>query len=171
MRSNLVFHRVRLGGLELEAFMSADGPALVVRGLEGRRYEGWAPLGVSYLCWLRREEDPGLARPRSTGWHLVKYSPSEARAYLPGLGPQELERLREEFGLLTGAEPGRPDEAFYSSRAWAGLVQWVIVHPKLVLVQISLSVCFCRTNGFADFKRPAPRPRFPERWWLCRLPL
>jgi hypothetical protein len=80
---------------------------------------------------LKREEDPALGRPRATGWHRVKYSQSEARAYLPGLGPQELERLREEFGLLTDAEPGRPDEAFYSSRAWAALVQWVIVHPKL----------------------------------------
>ena len=63
--------------------------------------------------------------------HALQYSPSEARACLPGLGPQALERLRQEFGLLTDAEPGRPDEAFYASRAWAALVQWVIVHPKL----------------------------------------
>ena len=90
MSSNLVFHRARIGGLDFEALLSADGPALVVRGHEGRRYEGWAPLGVSHLCWLRREAAPGLARPRETGWHLVKYSPSEARAYLPGLGPNEL---------------------------------------------------------------------------------
>jgi hypothetical protein len=88
-------------------------------------------LGVSHLCWLRREADPGLASARATGWHLVKYSQSEARAYLPGFGPQELERLREEFGLLTDAEPGRPDKAFYASRAWAGLVQWAAAHPKL----------------------------------------
>ena len=128
--SNLVFHHVRIGGLDFEALLSADGPAIVVRGPD-RRYEGWAPLGVSHLCWLRREADPGFARPRETGWHLVKYSPSEARAYLPGLGPQELERLREEFGLLTDAEPGRPDEAFYASRAWAALVQWAAAHPKL----------------------------------------
>jgi hypothetical protein len=32
MRSNLVFHRVRIGGVAFEAFMSADGPALVVGG-------------------------------------------------------------------------------------------------------------------------------------------
>ena len=88
-------------------------------------------LGVSHLRWLRQQEDPGLARPRATGWRLVKYSQSEARASLPGLGPNELERLREEFGLLTDAEPGRPDEAFYSSRAWAALVQWAVAHPKL----------------------------------------
>ena len=131
MRSNLVFHRVRIGGVDFEASVLADGPALVVGGHQGRRYEGWEPLGVSHLCWLRREADPGFARPRETGWHLVKYSPSEARAYLPGLGPQGLERLRQEFGLLTDAEPGRPDEAFYASRAWAASVQWVIVHPKL----------------------------------------
>jgi hypothetical protein len=42
-----------------------------------------------------------------------------------------LERLREEFGLLTDAEPGRPDEAFYASRAWAALVKWVAAHPQL----------------------------------------
>ena len=129
--SNLVFHRVRIGGLDFEAFMSADGPALVVGGHEGRRYEGWVALGVSHLRWFGSEEPGWMAEPRGQGWHLVKYSPSEARASLPGLGPQELERLRQEFGLLTDAEPGRPDEAFYASRAWAALVQWVIVHPKL----------------------------------------
>ena len=111
--------------------LTANDTYLAVGGHDGRRYEGHAPLGVSHLCWLRPEADPGFARPRATGWHLVKYSPSEARASLPGLGPQELERLRQEFGLLTDAEPGRPDEAFYASRAWAALVQWVIVHPKL----------------------------------------
>ena len=130
MRSILVFHRVRIGGLELEAFLSADGPALVVRGYEGRRYEGWAPLGVSHLCWLKREEDPGFARPRGKGWHLVKYS-NEVRAYLPGFGEAEVRRMREEFGLLTDAQPGRLDEAFYASRAWAALVQWAAAHPKL----------------------------------------
>jgi hypothetical protein len=53
---------------------------------------------------------------------------------LPGFGPTELERLREEFGLLTDAELRRGwtgEPAFYASRAWAALVQWVIVHPKL----------------------------------------
>jgi hypothetical protein len=56
----------------------------------------------------------------------VKYS-HEVRAYLPGFGANELQRLREGFGLLTDAElrkwSGEP--AFYASRAWAGLVQWV----------------------------------------------
>ena len=128
--SNLVFHRVRIGGMDFEAFMSADGPALVVGGHDGRRYEGWAPLGVSHLCWFGSKEAGGRACPRGWGWHLVKYS-NEVRAYLPGFGPNELERLREAFGLLTDAEPGRPDEAFYASRAWAALVPWGIVHPKL----------------------------------------
>ena len=126
---NLVFHRVRIGGVDFEAFLSADGPALAVGGHEGRRYEGWAPLGVSHLHWFESEE-PGFVSPRGKGWHLVKYS-HEVRAYLPGFGEAELRRLREAFGLLTDAEPGRPDEAFYSSRAWAALVQWAAVHPKL----------------------------------------
>ena len=126
---NLAFHRVRIGGLDFEALLSADGPAIVVRGPD-RRYEGWAPLGVSNLCWFGSKEAGGRACPRGRGWHLVKYS-NEVRAYLPGFGPQELERLREAFGLLTDAELGRPDEAFYSSRAWAALVQWVTAHPKL----------------------------------------
>ena len=131
MSSNLVFHRVRIGGLDFEASVLADGPAIVVRGHEGRRYEGWAPLGVSHLRWFG-SADPagGMACPRGRGWHLVKYS-TEVRAYLPGFGPKELARLREAFGLLTDAEPGRPDEAFYASRAWAALVPWVAAHPKL----------------------------------------
>jgi hypothetical protein len=32
-----------------------------------------------------------------------------------------------------------------------------------VLVQIFLSVCFCRANDFADFRPPRPRSTFPER--------
>ncbi len=38
-----------------------------------------------------------------------------------------------------------------------------------VLVQILLSVCFYLARGFADFKRPGPRSKFPERWLLVRL--
>jgi hypothetical protein len=38
-----------------------------------------------------------------------------------------------------------------------------------VLVQIFLSVCFCQERGFADFKPPGPRPKFPERSLLFRL--
>jgi hypothetical protein len=34
----------------------------------------------------------------------------------------------------------------------------------MVLVQISLNVCFCLARGFADFKRPGPRPKFPLRF-------
>jgi hypothetical protein len=128
MSNNLVFHRVRIGGLDFEASVLADGPALVVRGHDGR-YAGWAVLGVSHLHWFASAE-PGFASPRGQGWHLVKYS-EEVRAYLPGFGEAELRRLREEFGLLTDTEPGRPDEAFYASRAWAGLVKWVAAHPKL----------------------------------------
>ena len=103
MRSNLVFHRVRIGGVDFEAFMSTDGPALGVGGHAGRRSEGWAPLGVSHLRWFGSEEPGWMACPRGQGWHLVKYS-EEVRAYLPGFGDAELRRLREEFGLLTDAE-------------------------------------------------------------------
>jgi hypothetical protein len=39
----------------------------------------------------------------------------------------------------------------------------------LVLVQILLSVCFYLARGFADFKRPGPRPKFPERCLLLWL--
>jgi len=130
MSSNLVFHRVRLGGLDFEASVLADGPALVVRGYEGRRYAGWAPLGVSHLRWFGSENPGWMAEPRGQGWHLVKYS-QEVRAYLPGFGEEEVRRLREEFGLLTDAEPGRLDEAFYASRVWAALVRWAAAHPRL----------------------------------------
>jgi hypothetical protein len=92
---------------------------------------GWR-WGVSHLCRLTWEA-PGSARPCSEGWHLVKYSREEIRASLSGFGPNELQRLREEFGLLTDAELGRwsGEPAFYASRAWAGLVQWVAAHPQL----------------------------------------
>ena len=112
--------------------MSADGPAIVVRGHEGRRYEGWVALGVSHLRWFGSENPGWMAEPRGQGWHLVKYS-QEVRAYLPGFGPNELERLREEFGLLTNAEldRGSGEPAFYASRALAGLVRWAAAHPRL----------------------------------------
>ena len=38
-----------------------------------------------------------------------------------------------------------------------------------VLVQILLSVCICRARWLSRFKRPGPRPKFPERWLLFRL--
>ena len=38
-----------------------------------------------------------------------------------------------------------------------------------VLVQILLSVCFYLVRNFADFRRPEPRPKFPERCVLFRL--
>ena len=39
----------------------------------------------------------------------------------------------------------------------------------VVLVQILLSVCFCRVNDFPEFRLPRPWPTFPERWLLFRL--
>jgi hypothetical protein len=38
-----------------------------------------------------------------------------------------------------------------------------------VLVQILLSVCFCRANDLPDFRPPRPWSTFPERWLLFRL--
>ena len=38
-----------------------------------------------------------------------------------------------------------------------------------VLVQIFLSVCFCRVNDFPEFRLPRRWPTFPERWLLFRL--
>ena len=35
-----------------------------------------------------------------------------------------------------------------------------------VLVQILLSVCFCRMNDFPEFRLPRLWPTFPERWLL-----
>src|SRR5271166_1126125 len=43
-----------------------------------------------------------------------------------------------------------------------------IVH-QAVLVQILLSVCFCRANDLPDFRPPRPWSTFPERWFLFRL--
>src|SRR5580692_6285178 len=43
--------------------------------------------------------------------------------------------------------------------------------PRLqrVLVQILLSVCFCRVNDFPEFRLPRPWSTFPKRWLLFRL--
>jgi hypothetical protein len=35
---------------------------------------------------------------------------------------------------------------------------------QMVLVQIFLSVCFCRVNDFPDFRPPRPWPTFPLTW-------
>jgi hypothetical protein len=40
---------------------------------------------------------------------------------------------------------------------------YVFGREKEVLVQIFLSVCFCRASDFADFRPPRPRSTFPER--------
>jgi len=104
MSSNLVFHRVRIGGLDFEASVLADGPALVVRGHDGR-YAGWAVLGVSHLRWFESAEPAGgMAEPRGQGWHLVKYS---------GLAAASREMERRQPGLAVEAQrnaPHWPDE-------------------------------------------------------------
>jgi hypothetical protein len=38
-----------------------------------------------------------------------------------------------------------------------------------VLVQIFVSVCFCRVHDFPGFRPPRPWPTFPEQWLLFRL--
>jgi hypothetical protein len=89
---NLVFHRARIGGLALEALMSADGPAMVVRGHEGRRYEGWVALGVSRLRWFGSKEPGGMARPQDRG-----SAPRVEQAYIAHrsrLNPWPWERCR-----------------------------------------------------------------------------
>jgi outer membrane protein, heavy metal efflux system len=45
----------------------------------------------------------------------------------------------------------------------------LLLQVKRVLVQILLSVCFCRVNDFPEFRLPRPWPTFPERWLLFRL--
>jgi len=45
----------------------------------------------------------------------------------------------------------------------------VAKHLNEVLVQMLLSVCLCLASRLADFKRPGPSPKFPERWLLFRL--
>ena len=57
-------------------------------------------------------------------WYIVKYR-SEARVRLDGFAAEHVRRMRVEFGLLLIDEQDRPDnpaQAFYSSRAWVGLV-------------------------------------------------
>jgi LysR family transcriptional regulator, hydrogen peroxide-inducible genes activator len=78
----------------------------------------------------------------------------------PNVAINVLEDVTE--ALVRRLEGGEIDLAIVSTcRNGPGIL-------REVLVQIFLSVCFCRARGFADFKRPAPRPKFPERWCLCR---
>lgn len=125
------FHQAVVGGLRLDGVLSADGPYITAHNVAENRPAGGVALVVS---GLRRFLPSQFGRgPGPWGWYIVKYR-SEARVLLDGFAGEHLDRVRTEFGLLPVDEQhqhGGPARAFYESRAWVGLVQWVGRHPHM----------------------------------------
>ncbi len=126
-----VFHHALVGGIRFDGVLSADGPYITACSVAGNRPAGGVALVVSGLRRFLPSRF-GLG-PGPWGWYIVKYS-SEARVLLDGFTEKHLDGMRSEFGLLPVDKQhphGGPAQAFYESRAWAGLVQWVGKHPHV----------------------------------------
>ena len=125
------FHQAVVGGIRFDGVLSADGPYIEACSVAGDRPAGGVALVVSGLRRFLPSRF-GLG-PGPWGWYIVKYQ-SEARVLLDGFTTEHLDRMRVEFGLLLvdeHGERGGSAQAFYESRAWAGLVQWVGKHPQI----------------------------------------
>ena len=126
-----VFHQAIVGGIRFDGVLSADGPYITACSVAGNQTVGGVALVVSGLRrFLPSQFGPG---PGPWGWYIVKYR-SEARVLLDGFTDEHLSHMRVEFGLLPvdGQDKrGGSVRAFYESRAWAGLVQWVGKHPRM----------------------------------------
>ncbi len=125
------FHQAVVGGIRFDGVLSADGPYITACSVAGNWPAGGVALVVSGLRqFLPSQFGRG---PGPWGWYIVKYR-SEARVLLDGFTNGHLGRMRAEFGLLPVDEHkrhGGSARAFYESRAWAGLVQWVGKHPRM----------------------------------------
>ena len=125
------FHQAVVGGLSLGGVLTADGPAVVGHRVRGGEYAGGVALVVS---GLRRFVPEHFGKgPGSWDWYIVKYR-SEARLHLAGFTAGQVQRMRDEFGLLPIDEQDRPEsaaQAFHASRTWASLVRWVGQHPRV----------------------------------------
>ena len=125
------FHQAVVGGLTFDGVLTADGPSIVGHTIRGGAYAGGVALVVS---GLRRFVPSHFGKgPGPWDWYIVKYR-SEARVHLDGFTAEQVRRMRVEFGLLPIDEQHRPEsaaQAFYTSRAWAGLVRWVVQHPRV----------------------------------------
>ena len=119
-----------LGGFRFDGVLSADGPYIEAHSIAGNRPADGVALVVS---GLRRFLPSRFGRgPGPWGWYIVKCR-SEARVLLDGFTGEHLDLMRAQFGLLPVDEQhqhGGPARAFYGSRAWAGLVQWVGAYPR-----------------------------------------
>ncbi len=125
------FHQAVVGGIRFDGVLSADGPYIIAHSIAENRPAGGVALVVS---GLRRFLPSHFGRgPGPWGWYIVKYT-SEARVFLDGFAAEHVDRMGAEFGLIPVDEQqqhGGPARAFYESRAWAGLVQWVGRHPHM----------------------------------------
>lgn len=124
------FHQTVVSGLRFEGVPSGDGPYLSATVAASGQPAGGVALGVSRV--RRFQPEPYGRRSAPLGWWIVKYT-DEARVFLDGFTPGDVERLRAEFGLAPIEGRAASDDSvagFYRSRAWAGLVRWVGEHPR-----------------------------------------
>ena len=68
-------------------------------------------------------------------------------------------------GLLTLGVESLKIMALINGGAAVAILAYLGNIASRVLVQILLSVCFCRVNDFPEFRLQRPWPTFPE-WWL-----
>lgn len=146
------FHKTVVGGIRFEGVLSGDGPYVSAFAAASGQSIGGVALGASSL--RRFTPEPIGRRPLPTGWYIVKYT-DEARVFLAGFTPQDVERLQAEFGLvpLDGRHDHRtPIRGFYASRAWCGLVRWVGEHPRRTA---RMSGCDTYLPGWHDLAKTA----------------
>jgi hypothetical protein len=95
--------------------------------------------------------------------HRSEIKPAETR------GPWKW-HIEEVFkGLVTLGVESLKIMALINGGAAVAILAYLGNIASRVLVQILLSVCFCRVNDFPEFRLPRPWPTFPEWWLLFRL--
>ena len=113
--TSTVFHAVVLGGVEFQAFISIEGPAISIP--HGRHLIKSAPLGPFTSIGLGRD---------GIGYAILKHR-ADVKIDVTFLSEAERERLGHEFGIETEPDEPRP---FYESPAFEGLRNFVARHPR-----------------------------------------
>ena len=114
----------------------------------------WWCQGCADLCRQSSAEVLGVGTGTSS-------SMSEARVHLNGFAAEHVRRMRVEFGLLPIEEQDRarsPVHAFFASRAWTGLVQWVGQHPRTAkrIARFDAYLSGWHDHACATLCQPAP---------------
>lgn len=160
-----IFHRARIGGVDLVAGIDTDGPYIARHDhLEG------VSLGI---CQLRKFE-PHFGVGHAFGWYVVKYH-DESRIDLSGFTDEQALEVAREFGIViydsNGSVAVRPC-AFYYGRAWEGFKAWTKAHPRLAKryakeEQPYLWNCYDRAMGLMPILECHPDLFAHYRpWWI-----